>query len=242
MAEKLQTVVTSDQAFYDNEPIGSPEEHAKWMQEIKFYFDRYAYRLNANLAGLNGHVAELGAGSCGLSVCLSRLENVKRVTSLDISSKRMARMIDVSASVLRGDQSKITPVACNFNGTLPFDDGELDAILFDAALHHTRSMWSTLAECNRVLSPGGVLIAQRESYLSPFRARRQITKLLNTPEIAAKVSENIYLLDQYKYYLSVSGFNVEFIGVERSYLKKLLSFANGFALFTDGVLFCKKII
>lgn len=240
MAEKSKKDVSPDQAFYDDEVLRSPAEHARWMREIEFYFDKYANRLNAVLAGSSGCIAELGAGSCGLSACLSRLANVKRVTALDISGKRMEKMIELSTSVLKGNKLKINPVVCDFNERLPFADGELDVILFDAALHHTRSMWNTLAECNRVLKPSGLLIAQRESYLSPFRAGRQISKLLNTSEIAAKVSENIYLLEQYKYYLFVSGFEVDFIGVEQNFMKKILFFMNGRGLFTDGVLFCKK--
>lgn len=234
------TSPSDDQAFYDQEFVYSRVDHIKWMREIEFYFNSYSNRLNSVLSGTKGHIADLGAGSCGLSICLTRLENVSRVTSLDISSKRMAKMIDLSASILRGDSSKVTPVTCDFNGPLPFSDGELDAIVFDAALHHTRSMWNTLRECNRVLKSGGTLIAQREAYLSPIRAKYQIAKLLNTPEVAAKVSENIYLLEQYKYYLFMSGFEVEFVRVGRGAVKKLLAFANGGALFSDGVLFCKK--
>lgn len=239
MAEHENNQISPDLAFYDNEPIGSLADHAKWMREIEFYFEAYADRLNNSLNGTNGYVAELGAGSCGLSVCLSRLSNVKRVSSLDISAKRMAKMIDHSASVLGGDKTKITPLACDFNGILPFSDGELDAVLFDAALHHTRSMWNTLSECNRVLKTGGVLIAQRESYLSPLRAKRQISNLLKSPEIAASVSENMYLKEQYEYYLKVSGFNVDFILRTQSRIKSKLSQLNGM-LFTDGVLLCIK--
>lgn len=210
------------------------------MREIEFYFQGYAEKLNEFLAGSNGYVAELGAGSCGLSVCLTRLPNVKRVSSLDISIKRMEKMIDLSAEVLGGDKQKVTPVGCDFNGQLPFSDGELDAVVFDAALHHTRSMWNTLAECNRVLKRGGVLVAQRESYLNAFRAKYQVANLLKSPEIAANVSENMYLLEQYTYYLSVSGFSVHFIPRTQSRLKNILFFTNGL-LFSDGVLFCKKL-
>lgn len=232
---------SSDQDFYDQEPIASLDEHAEWMREIKFYFNSYSDRLNSALAGTNGHVAELGAGSCGLSVCLSQLETVRGIIALDISSLRMAKMLDFSDSLLKGDRSKITPLACDFNKPLPFSDGELDAIFFDAALHHTRSIWNTLAECNRVLKRNGLLIAQREAYLSPIRNKHQISKLLKSPEVAANVSENIYLFDQYRYYLSVAGFEVEFIRVNRSPVKNLLRFFNGGLLFTDGVLFCKKL-
>lgn len=237
--ENRTEIGSCDQAFYDQRPTGSLEDHGKWMREIEFYFLGYADKLNESLAGSNGFVAELGAGSCGLSICLTRLPNVKRVTSLDISMKRMQKMIDITATVLKGDKQKITPISCNFNGRLPFEDGELDAVLFDAALHHSRSMWATLAECNRVLKAGGLLIAQRESYLSSLRAKSQIANLLKTPEIAANVSENMYLREQYIYYLQVSGFEVDFIKRTHSALKIFLMPLNGVA-FCDGVLFCVK--
>lgn len=234
-----QSSPTSDQVFYDQEPIGTLEEHANWMREIEFYFQGYSDYLNMVLAGSNGYVAELGAGSCGLSVCLSRMENVKRITSVDISMRRMQKMIDLSVSILGGDKRKIQPIACDFNGRLPFEDGELDAVVFDAALHHSRSMWATLSECNRVLKKGGILIAQRESYLSALRSKKQIAFLLESPEIAANVSENMYLLEQYVYYLRVGGFSADFVKRTKSKTKSILSFFNG-SLFTDGVLICRK--
>lgn len=242
MSESAKTsIASSDQAFYDQEPVAPLEDHAKWMREIEFYFHGYADKLNTVLAGSNGLVAELGAGSCGLSVCLSRLPNVKHVTSLDISMTRMQKMIDLSATVLSGERSKIEPVACDFNGRLPFEDGELDAVVFDAALHHTRSMWATLGECNRVLKQGGILVAQRESFLSPLRAKRQIASLLKSPEVSANVSENMYLKEQYEYYLRVNGFKVEFNGRTQSKLKSVLAFINGGIIFCDGVLWCEHL-
>jgi ubiquinone/menaquinone biosynthesis C-methylase UbiE len=239
MTMPQKAVTSSDQIFYDQEPVGSMEDHAKWMREIEFYFHGYAHRLDYALAGTGGYVAELGAGSCGLSVCLSRLDNVKRITSIDISMVRMQKMIELSAVVLGGNKSKIQPIACDFNGNLPFEDGELDLVVFDAALHHTRSMWVTLGECNRVLKKGGVLIAQRESYLSTLRSKAQINRLLKSPEVAAKVAENTYLLEQYVYYLRVSGFTVEFVRRSQGKIKSMLSIFNG-SLFTDGVLVCQK--
>ncbi|MFZ2162806.1 MAG: class I SAM-dependent methyltransferase [Sideroxyarcus sp.] len=235
---KNQSVINSDQDFYDREEAGSLEDHAIWMREIESYFLSYADRLNDALGATNGNIAELGAGSCGLSVCLSRLPNVKKIASLDISHKRMEKMIELSTAVLGGEKQKITPVVSDFNESLPFKDEELDAILFDAALHHSRSIWHTLAECNRVLKPGGILIAQRESYLSAVRARSQIAKLLSTPEVLAKVSENIYHLEQYKYYLVANGFDVSFIPCSPGPVKRALKALNGL-LFSDGVLFAK---
>lgn len=230
---------SADKKYYDSREGESQGGYPAWMREIEFYFNSYSGRLDALLSGTRGYVAELGAGSCGLSACLSKLHNVKRITVLDISENRMRRMINASFSFFGGEKEKTRIVSCDFNSRLPFDDGELDAVFFDAALHHSRSMWGLLSECHRVLKDQGLLIAQREAYLSPFRARGQIRQLLKTPEIAAKVSENIYLKEQYAYYLMANGFDVEFIPCSRGGLKNLLSPLNGI-LFTDGVLFCRR--
>jgi SAM-dependent methyltransferase len=237
--ELNEFLISSDQAFYDQESVGSFEDHAKWMHEIEFYFNGYANKLNSLLEGKSGYVVELGAGSCGLSSCLSRLSNVRHITSLDISMLRMQKMIDLSELALGGDKRKIHPIASDFNGPLPFEDGELDVVVFDAALHHTRSMWTTLAECYRVLKAGGILVAQRELFLNPLRAKKQIAELLKSPEAAAKVSENMYLKEQYIYYLRMAGFNVEFQPRSPSKLKSILHILNGIA-FCDGIFWCRK--
>jgi hypothetical protein len=100
-------------------------------------------------------------------------------------------------------------------------------------------MWHMLAECNRVLKQNGLLIAQREAYLSGIRAGRQLNRLLQAPEVLAKVSENMYLKEQYEYYLRANGFNPVFIRVAKSNLKSLLWFLNG-TVFCDGVIWCNK--
>lgn len=235
----LTNNMTSDKAYYDQDVSGSDIEYRKWMQEIEFYFNNYAEKLNNSLIGVSGKVAELGAGSCGLSACISRMPTVTQVFAIDISMVRMQKMIASSCEILGGDATKIMPIASDFNERLPFEDESLDLIVFDAALHHSRSMWHMLAECNRVLNKKGLLIAQREAYLSGIRAGRQLDRLLQTPEVLAKVSENMYLKEQYEYYLRANGFNPAFIRVAKNKLKSLLWFLNG-TVFCDGVIWCNK--
>lgn len=236
---EINSNASADKVFYDLEPIGSEKEYENWMREIEFYFLAYSDKLNAKLRGTKGAIADLGAGSCGLSVCCSRLSNVKRVFAVDISMIRMQKMIGLSGIILGGDAAKIEPLEADFNSLLPFPDASLDAVLFDASLHHSRSMWHLLAECRRVLKEDGVVVAQRESYLSTFRAKRQLSRLLSTPEVSANVSENMYLLAQYQYYFRVHGFDVSFIPRSPSKLKRALSAFNG-GIFCDGVLWCEK--
>lgn len=232
-------VTSTDKVFYDNEPVASRDKHERWMREIECYFNGYATRLNRLLEGSTGIVAELGAGSCGLSACLSRMSHISKVYALDISRARMQKMMLLSCEILDGNLTKIESVEGDFNALLPFDDSSLDVVLFDAALHHSRTIWNLLSECRRVLRPNGVLIAQRESYLNPFRAKLQIENLLGSQEIASSVSENMYLKEQYEYYLRVNGFEVEFLPCSFSRVKSALSFLNGY-LFCDGTLYCYR--
>lgn len=233
-------IMKADQDFYDQEPVSSFESHCKWMKEIEFYFQGYSEDLNKILDGTTGHVAELGAGSCGLSACLSRLPNVQVVSALDISQVRMEKMIDFSCLALSGNKRKISPIVGDFNQRLPFSDEELDAILFDASLHHSRSIWRTLDECHRVLKRDGILIAQREAFLSPLRYKSQLKRLLSSSEVISGVSENIYLCDQYLYYLAACGFHSRFIATSPGKLKRILGLLNG-SIFCEGVLWASKL-
>lgn len=230
---------SADKIFYDKLEKHDAEKHLKWMKEIEFYFLSYADLLKSKRA-TDWQVAELGAGSCGLSLCLSRLGFIKKIYAVDISAARTRHLLQASFETVGGELSKIEPVQADFNESLPFQDQSLDAIFFDASLHHCRNIWRALEECHRVLKPNGILIAQRESYLSPLRSRKQIHSLLQTPEVAAKVSENMYLLDQYMYYLRVCGFDPTFIKRTPGKLKSSLSILNGGFLFTDGVIVSNK--
>lgn len=49
---------------------------------------------------------------------------------------------------------------------LPLKNGVLDAITFNASFHHTPDMTKTLAECHRVLKPGGVIAMVNEEFAS----------------------------------------------------------------------------
>jgi len=229
-------VVDGDKSYYDkNVVIDSQENFEEWAKNITFYFSGYSKKLDKSLEGKSGIVAELGAGSAACSICASSLENVSKVYAVDISMTRMSVLANNTSKFISGDMNKIEFLEANFNEKFPFEDESLDAILFDAAMHHSRSMWHLLSECKRVLKKDGILIAQRESFCSPLRASKQFANLLKSPEIAAQVSENMYIKEQYLYYLNVSGFNADFYPHSPSKLKSMLKFLNG-KIFCDGLL------
>ena len=63
---------------------------------------------------------------------------------------------------------------------------------------------------------------------------------MKTPEVAASGSENIYLKKQYKCYLRVDGFDVDFWSRSQGSLKRVLRMFNGL-LFADRVLWCETL-
>lgn len=234
-----QNKANPDKAFYDN----TAEEKQKltesslclWMKKIESYFHLYAILVNKHCENTTGKVVELGAGSCVLSLCLSRLNNVKEVVCFDISKSRMETYMKVSQQCVGGNMNKLTLQEGDFNAPLPFPDKSIDVLVFDASLHHSRSIWHLLRECNRVLRNNGYLIAQREQYLSLLFTKSRIKRLLQSEEVSLGVSENTYLREQYEYYLAVHGFKTTFIKTNNPPIKKWLKFLNGI-LFTDGVL------
>jgi ubiquinone/menaquinone biosynthesis C-methylase UbiE len=224
-----------DRAFYDRKLPQDDPGYGAWVSRIRAYFEAYAERLDCRLAGTPGVIAELGAGGCTLALCASQLPNVRRVICLDISLERMRKLVELSQRYVGGDPAKLVFEQGDFNGVLPFTNESMNAVLFDAALHHARSIWQVLGECHRVLATGGLLIAQREQTVTPFRARRQLRRLLASEEVRLGVCENSYLREQYEYYLSANGFRPEFLKVEGSRKRRLLRFLNG-TLFADGVI------
>jgi ubiquinone/menaquinone biosynthesis C-methylase UbiE len=209
------------------------------MAEIEAYFRSYEAGLRRSLPPGPLRALELGAGSCGLSLLFSRWPEVEEVVPFDISRKRMEGLLPLSRSCLGGDPAKLRIVEGDFNVPLPFPDRSFDIVAFDAALHHSRSIWTTLGECRRVLKDGGRLVAQRENTVSPVRARGQLRRLLASPEVRAGVSENAYLKEQYEYYLRAAGFEAEFIPMRKTALKKVLFFLEG-VLFADGTFLGRK--
>lgn len=135
------------------------------------------------------------------------------LTCADISRSRMETLIGKSAAAVGASAEGAKLVELDFSDALPFQDAEFDLIVFDAALHHSRNIWMTLAECHRVLDARGAVAALREAFLAPLTYRYAMRRLSRSPEVRAGVAENAYLKEQYAYYFDVNGFSPDFIPV-----------------------------
>jgi ubiquinone/menaquinone biosynthesis C-methylase UbiE len=71
---------------------------------------------------------------------------------------------------------------------LPFGDGTINYVFFNASLHHTPDLSRTLAECYRVLKPGGTVAMVNEALVSwrhrLFPSRGELTDTGSHHEIS----------------------------------------------------------
>lgn len=218
----------ADQAFYDEIDRLDGADLKNFSAKIKSYVDRYQDVLQKKFQNQGISVLELGAGSCTASLAYSSLDITKQIICADISIRRMEYCVPkVAPFVIGCKPEKLSFLQCDFSHSIDVDDATVDVIVFDASLHHTRSMWLTLEECFRVLKPNGLLVAQREQYLGLLTYALKLEQLLLTPEVLSGVSENAYLRKQYEYYMRANGFQPQFIAAPETFLQKLLFPLNG---------------
>lgn len=207
----------------------------------RLYYRTYEADLQAWIGNRPAvQVLELGAGTCCLSLLASNLDAIQEIHCLDISKEKMERLVVTSSQILPSRPEKLRFHQGDFGARMPFADASFDLILFDAALHHSRSIWNTLGECRRMLRPGGMLIAQREQYLGALTFAPKLRALLRTPEVQQGVSENAYLRHQYEYFLRANGFDVRFKPVAETTLQKLLRPLNGL-IHSKWVILARKV-
>src|SRR5207302_422653 len=84
--------------------------------------------------------------------------------------------VDISERILETARARTSADLQQANlESLPFGDGEFDAVLCSQVIEHVLDAPAALRELTRVLRPGGVLI------LSTDNARNVVSKVLNAP-------------------------------------------------------------
>lgn len=211
-----------DKEHYDSEVHyfempGFLDKHEAMMREYQASFKARLAQFAGKRDGIR--TLELGAGTCTMSLMLSREPWIRSMHCSDISATRMGALADRIAERVGGTTEKITFSEADFTDPLNFADNSFDVIFFDSALHHSRNMWTTLRECHRVLESGGFIIAQREQYLGRLTYGPVLRRILGSRQVRDGVTENAYLKEQYNYYLRATGFNPSFVPVSHGRLR-----------------------
>jgi SAM-dependent methyltransferase len=126
-----------------------------------------AERLVAATGGQMTRVVELGSGFGGAIRHMGRLLRAQGISPWLIGVEFVAEHCELAAAIGR-TMGDTVPLILNADAMrLPFSPGEVDAVFVAGSASHFSSMGEVLAECHRVLRPGGVLVMTEEVSLRP---------------------------------------------------------------------------
>lgn len=104
-----------------------------------------------------GKVIEVGAGT-GLTSCeISTFDETEVVYCLDYDEYTVENLMPLVQSSLRANVNKIKRVIGSYNN-INVIDNYFDAVVAVGSMHHSEDIQATMAECFRVLKPGGNFI------------------------------------------------------------------------------------
>ena len=235
----LNSTAITDKRFYDEEREYSDEALRQFVNKQSAYIDQYRALLADYFGSRPIRVLELGAGTCALSLSLSQSLIVQSGVMFDISAIRMKQYAPRVCQILGISPPPFEYVEGDFSDLSCFAKEKIDLILFDASLHHARSIWNLLSACKSFLAPGGIIVAQREQYLARLTAGWALNRLMGMDEVRSGVSENAYLREQYLYYLRACGFDACAIAAPETRFQKFIFFLNGL-VFSKWVLIAKS--
>ncbi len=237
--ENIISDANKDKRFYDEESEYSDEVLRQFVKKQAEYVNKYQTLLLDYFGSRQIRILELGAGTCALSLTLGKLLVVRQRVAFDISAIRMQRYAPRVCKILGIEPPLIQYVEGDFSDLSYFAEDKFDLILFDASLHHARSMWNLLSSCRQILAPSGLLVAQREQFLARLSAGWALKRLINSDEVQSGVTENAYLREQYLYYLRCCGFDACAIAAPETKFQKLMFFLNGI-FFSKWILISRK--
>jgi SAM-dependent methyltransferase len=96
-------------------------------------------------------------------------------------------------------------IASGVGERLPFRDRAFDVVYARQVLHHAQDLAAVVAECARVLAPGGILLACREHVADDARQLREF--LAAHPVHALAGGEHAYALREYRAALRAAAFS-----------------------------------
>ncbi|HEX8336355.1 MAG TPA: class I SAM-dependent methyltransferase [Pyrinomonadaceae bacterium] len=165
-------------------------------------FEAVAALLNLK-SGARLDILDLGCGNGIASYAFASLGH--RVTALDPDPSADVGL-DAAARLADGVAGEMKTVR-SFAESLPLPDASFDVVYERQALHHLRDLPGGLAECARVLRPGGKLLATREHVVSD---EAQLAEFLaGHPLQPLHGGEHAYRLDEYLAAIESAGLSVE---------------------------------
>jgi len=170
----------------DEQVSRNPESITHWGRQAD-NFERLIGRLD--LTGTE-RVLELGAGRCWASAYLSRLGC--QVIALDVVRAKGAGGLETGDVYLDHGTPYFERVLASMEH-IPFRSESFDLILSLASIHHSASLREVVAQCSRVLKPGGRLALSSEPCVRLFKEKR-----VRNQETEAGINEHVYDIVDYQ--------------------------------------------
>ncbi|HJX39129.1 MAG TPA: methyltransferase domain-containing protein [Anaerolineae bacterium] len=166
---------------------------AHWKRQANNFFGLM------ELLGLRGdeRVLEVGAGRCWASAHLARLGC--EVVALDVVRDRHAGGLETGSVYLRHGTPYFNRVLASME-KLPFRPETFDLVVSVASIHHSLDLDQVVAQCARVLRPGGRLALTSEPCIRIFKAKR-----VDNTETEAGINEHTYGLLDYRRAFAAAG-------------------------------------
>ena len=134
---------------------------AKYKSEMEYPWDHYfGMDLRPWLKGKRA--LDLGCFNGGRGVAWAERYGLAQLLGVDVAEPYIAAANEFAASRNVPAQFQLAR-----GELLPFDDASLDAVLSFDVMEHVQDVPGTLAECRRVLRPGGQLFVVFPSYYQP---------------------------------------------------------------------------
>ena len=160
------------------------------VDQVDFLFRQFIDAIDFEI---RGRVIELGAGSCWFSSKLSRLKGVSEVVALELSDNELIVKGTPGLERFGADMDKIQFIVGNFN-SVSYAPESFDVVVFARALHHSNDAKASLTQANRLLRPGGKLIAFQEHIVPAIlsRTRKLSLKKRTTVELTLRGYKDLF--------------------------------------------------
>ncbi|MEO6932559.1 MAG: class I SAM-dependent methyltransferase [Chitinophagaceae bacterium] len=137
--------------------------NSKFEDELGFPVDKYfGFSLRPYLEGKT--VLDLGCLTGGRSAVWIERYGIKHLTGIDVDPV----YIDAATQFAASKNIENATFKTAFGESLPFADGSFDSIVTFDVFEHVQELEKVLAECYRVLKPGGQLVSIFPSYYQPI--------------------------------------------------------------------------